>query len=222
MWRAALFLVERAPPGNAAKAFVAARKAVISRRMNATPLTRPVAARDYDGVTAREFVAMWDDLDQTGHRFELDHGTIIRMAPPKIDHSDTQTDFVVMLASAVRTAATGLRVNVELGVVTGPDTVRVPDVVIRPPGNDEFDLVPPENARLVVEVADHSLLKDLGVKATDYAAAGIAEYWVVDVQARVVHMLRDPSATGYATRTVAPFGTPMRAACLPEPVVFEG
>ncbi len=190
--------------------------------MNATVLTRPVAAYDFDGFTAREFIAMWDDLDQTGHRFELDHGTIIRMAPPKTDHSDAQSDFAYLLNTAVRAAASGLRVNVELGIVTGFDTVRVPDVVIRAPGSDEFKLVPPENARLVVEVADRSLLKDLGGKATDYAAAGVAEYWVVDVQARVVHMLREPSATGYATRSVAPFGTPMHAACLPEPVVFEG
>lgn len=190
--------------------------------MSATVLARPLAARDFDRLTAREFIAMWDDLAQTGHRFELDHGTIIRMSPPKSDRSDVQSDFFLMLANALRVAKLDLRANVEMGVVTGLDTVRVPDVVIRSPGEDEFNLIPPANARLVVEVADRSLLKDLGVKASDYAFAGIAKYWVVDVQARVVHMLRDPSEAGYATRTVAPFGQPMHAACLPEPVIFEG
>ena len=40
----------------------------------------------------------------------------------------------------------------------------------------------------------------------DYAQAGIAEYWVADVEARVLHVHVGPSADGYANRRVVRFG----------------
>jgi Uma2 family endonuclease len=60
----------------------------------------------------------------------------------------------------------------------------------------------PETAFLVVEVASSSLKKDLGVKAAIYAEAGVVEYWVVNVDAGWVEVLRDPdpAARRYATR----------------------
>ena len=44
----------------------------------------------------------------------------------------------------------------------------------------------------LIEVADSSLAYDLGAKASLYAAAGIADYWVVDVVNRRLHVFRDP------------------------------
>jgi Uma2 family endonuclease len=41
------------------------------------------------------------------------------------------------------------------------------------------------------------LRKDLGVKARIYAAAGVPEYWVVDVGHGIVHLHREPSVDGY-------------------------
>lgn len=62
-----------------------------------------------------------------------------------------------------------------------------------------------EGAHLVVEVSYSSLRKDLNRKARIYARAGIREYWVVDLQARVVHVHLEPRANGYAVRhAVAP------------------
>jgi len=66
----------------------------------------------------------------------------------------------------------------------------------------------PRSALLVVEVSDSSLSIDLTEKARLYAAGGIADYWVVDINGRQVHLFRDPlkdTVTGearYATTTV--------------------
>lgn len=144
------------------------------------------------------------------------------MAPPKSGYSNAQSDGFLAIATALRAAGSTLRANVEIGVVVDFDTVRVSDVVVRSREADTDNLMPPDAARLVVEIANQSLTKDLGLKARDYAATGIPEYWVVDIAARVIHLHRDHGPDGYATRTVAVFGAPIHAACLPEPIVFDG
>jgi len=50
------------------------------------------------------------------------------------------------------------------------------------------------DALLVIEVADSSLRYDRGEKADLYAAAGIADYWVVDIPNQAVHVYRDPQS----------------------------
>lgn len=52
---------------------------------------------------------------------------------------------------------------------------------------------------LVIEVADSSLRYDRGEKAAKYAASGIADYWVVDVPNRVIHVHRLPQAGGFGS-----------------------
>ena len=54
-----------------------------------------------------------------------------------------------------------------------------------------------EYVLLVVEVADSSLAFDAGEKADLYAAAGIADYWVVNVAAHSIEVHRQPEAGRY-------------------------
>jgi Uma2 family endonuclease len=61
---------------------------------------------------------------------------------------------------------------------------------------------PAEDVLLVVEVADSSLAFDAGEKADLYAAAGIADYWVVNVAARSIEVHRQPDAGRYQYVTV--------------------
>jgi len=46
-----------------------------------------------------------------------------------------------------------------------------------------------------------SLALDLGVKALAYAAAGIPEYWVLNLPGRLLHVHRSPRPQGYAEVT---------------------
>ena len=49
---------------------------------------------------------------------------------------------------------------------------------------------------LAIEVADSSLKSDRTTKAELYAEAGIQEYWVVDVQGKCIHMMREVGRDG--------------------------
>jgi Uma2 family endonuclease len=58
----------------------------------------------------------------------------------------------------------------------------------------------PATAALVIEVSVSSLSRDLAVKPKVYAAAGIPEYWVLDVEGRRLVVHTKPQADGYANR----------------------
>jgi Uma2 family endonuclease len=54
---------------------------------------------------------------------------------------------------------------------------------------------------LVIEVADTSLRYDRQVKLPLYAAAGIGECWIVDVEGHTVEVYRAPAGTRYSSVT---------------------
>jgi Uma2 family endonuclease len=67
----------------------------------------------------------------------------------------------------------------------------------------------PTTAALVIEVSDTTFDTDTTDKAELYATAGIADYWVLDVTNRELHVFRDPQplpanlgATAYRTHTI--------------------
>ena len=55
----------------------------------------------------------------------------------------------------------------------------------------------PKDITLVVEVADSSLGFDRNIKAKVYDRAGIAEYWIMDVNGRQIFRHRKPGKNGY-------------------------
>ncbi len=76
----------------------------------------------------------------------------------------------------------------------------------------------PEEVSLLIEVADTSLECDTTLKASLYAAAGIADYWVIDLVSRAVIVFREPRSGGYESRSthrgdqiVRPFAQPESA-----------
>lgn len=60
----------------------------------------------------------------------------------------------------------------------------------------------PEDVLLLIEVASSSLQYDLEVKAPLYAAAGIADYWILDVIERELHVFRQPVGNRYQSHSV--------------------
>ncbi len=69
--------------------------------------------------------------------------------------------------------------------------------------------------RLVVEVSDTTLWRDRGQKARLYAAAGVAEYWIVNLSSRTLIVHRSPAQGEYRsvqtyddTQSVAPEAAP--------------
>ncbi|MBE9116777.1 Uma2 family endonuclease [Lusitaniella coriacea LEGE 07157] len=60
----------------------------------------------------------------------------------------------------------------------------------------------PSNVALVVEVADSTLKQDCETKDKLYAQAGIADYWVLDIKNRQLHIFREPTPTGYTRHLI--------------------
>ena len=60
----------------------------------------------------------------------------------------------------------------------------------------------PEQIYLVVEVADSTLKQDCEIKDKLYAQASIADYWVLDLKNRRLHVFRDPTPAGYTRHTI--------------------
>jgi Uma2 family endonuclease len=60
----------------------------------------------------------------------------------------------------------------------------------------------PADVYLVVEVADSTLKQDCEIKDKLYAQAGIADYWVLDLKNRQLHIFRNPTPTGYASHLI--------------------
>ena len=97
-----------------------------------------------------------------------------------------------------------------------PTNDPAPDVAVLRRSIRELSSIPgPEDLLFVAEVSSTTLSFDLTVKAGLYARAGIAEYWVVDVEGRRVIVHRQPEGGLY--RDVAAYGAGERMATLGAP-----
>ncbi|UVO49166.1 Uma2 family endonuclease [Sphingomonas sp. SUN019] len=86
----------------------------------------------------------------------------------------------------------------------------LPDIVLtdEPRGSGAIPLT---SVALIVEVSSTTLRNDLGRKGEAYAGAGIAEYWVADVNARVIHQMWEPIDDAYTKSRVVAFGEVLQA-----------
>jgi len=93
----------------------------------------------------------------------------------------------------------GWLVRSQLPVALDDDSEPEPDAcVVRGVVRDYRD-DHPRRPVLVVEVADDSLSRDRILKGSLYARAGVADYWIVDLRARVLEVYRSPIRSTRAT-----------------------
>ena len=151
-------------------------------------------------------------------RVELLEGVVVAMAP----HTPRHASAIRRIDGALRKAA-GERavVSIQLPYLAGPHSVPVPDVAVLPGEAADYDTVHPASALLLVEVADSSLAQDRLTKAGIYAAAGVPEYWIVNLADDVVEVLRAPDVAGrrYAEQRVAGRGERIAMAAMDDTVV---
>lgn len=96
-----------------------------------------------------------------------------------------------------------------VGIILGDDTVVACDgAVLRKPITGNRMLVPDDIA-LVMEVAETTIARDMGMKRIKYASAGIAAYWVIDGARSVVHVFTEPVDGDYAEINTVRFGQPL-------------
>jgi Uma2 family endonuclease len=115
-------------------------------------------------------------LDQ---RTELIDGIIIDMEPIGPWHASVLD---ILNQRFCEQASTRFRVRIQEPIDLGPESQPQPDLVLCRPAHYRDRHPAPTDIFLVVEVADTTLDFDLADKRALYSGAGIAEYWVVDVQ----------------------------------------
>lgn len=174
-------------------------------------------------IARRRFTAdEYQRMGETGilsreDRVELIDGEVMSMSPigpPHGAHVDRATRTFVLKAGDH--AIVRVQGAVRLDRFNEPQ----PDVVLLRPRTDYYASAHPGPADilLVLEVADSSLDYDRSVKMGLYARLGVTEFWLVDVNARLLTRFSDPGPDGYRTqqddgrgRLVAPAQLP---ACL--------
>lgn len=77
----------------------------------------------------------------------------------------------------------------------------------------------PAEVFLLIEVADTNPKFNCETKALACARSGIAEYWVLDVNDRKLHVYRVPSTAGYQSETILAEALTVAPLAFPECVI---
>lgn len=151
-------------------------------------------------------------------RVELLDGQIVEMTPIGPDHAAGVDSLTRLLVRAVGDAAI---VRVQNPIVLNERSEPQPDLaLLRPKPAHYHDAHPePNDILLVVEVADTSLAFDRKVKLPHYAAAGIPEAWLVDLEHDAIEVHREPTPLGYRDVQTLGRGELVRAALVPSVVI---
>ena len=121
---------------------------------------------------------------------ELINGEIIEMSPEGVAHSFYCRGTAKYLRSILRNLA---EVSEAHPITLPNDSEPEPDIaIVRTPDTLYQTRHPfPEDIFWLIEIANSTLIKDLGVKRKLYAQAGIPEYWVMNLQTSELVIFRD-------------------------------
>jgi Uma2 family endonuclease len=179
----------------------------------------PSEPADPTRITVERYDALVDEgLLAPDDRVELLEGVVVSMSPRNARH-----DTAVNLADEALRAAVGGRaaVRVQCALILGRRSAPEPDVAVVQGQTRDYAVTHPTTALLVVEVADSTFGQDRITKAAIYAAAGIPEYWIVNLREDCVEVRRDPDPTAARYRTLNAFaaGDRITLAAIPEVAV---
>jgi Uma2 family endonuclease len=133
----------------------------------------------------------YDQLVELGvfanEKIELLQGGLVPKTPQGSRHA-----FVIQVITRqlVMVLRDRVHVRVQLPFAASDISEPEPDVALMPPG--DYYNQHPTRALLVIEVADTSLREDRDLKSPIYAAAGVPEFWLIDVNAQTVTVYRNP------------------------------
>ncbi len=129
-------------------------------------------------------------------RVELIDGDIVLMAPIGTRHASCVNRVAMIFAELFAKKIISLSVQNPVHIDGYSDLQ--PDVVVAKPDQYGYDDRHPESedVLLLIEVADTTIRRDRE-KALIYSRAGIVELWIINLEAQLVEVYRDPSANGY-------------------------
>jgi Uma2 family endonuclease len=134
-----------------------------------------------------------------GQRFELIDGELIYKMEQKPPHSYSIQLVLDWLASFLGTRVIRVQLSIEASGDDRETSEPEPDIAVLAEMKSEYQRRHPRGNELllVVEVSDTTRAFDLGRKAMLYASAGVAEYWVLDLNRRMLVVHRQPDGEQY-------------------------
>ena len=127
---------------------------------------------------------------QPGERLELVGGALVVREPPGGPHATA----VGLAEDALREAfGAGWTVRAQSPIALDEDSEPEPDVAVVPGNRRDYRGGHPSHPVLIVEVADSSLPQDRREKASLYARARIADYWIVNLVDSILEVYREPA-----------------------------
>ena len=148
----------------------------------ADPSPTRLTVDEYFGLVERGQLCATD-------RVELLEGVVISMAPQNPPHAGGIGRINRLLTTRLGDRAV---VRVQLSFIAGGSSVPEPDFAVVPGVPDDYNTRHPNRAHLIIEVADSSLPSDRLSKARVYAAAGVPQYWIVNLPGDCVEAFGEP------------------------------
>lgn len=153
-------------------------------------------------------------LDESGAfadytKTELIDGEIYVMNAQYSRHARTKSRLARLIGNRLEELGSDLEALTEVAVRISKDSMPEPDIVVtswRGSGP-----VPVETVRLIVEVSESTLDIDLGRKCDLYAAAGVTEYWVIDLNENRALLHEHGDADGYHGQLDLLLGEPLKS-----------
>ena len=149
-------------------------------------------------------------LDRAGafadhYKTELIDGLVYPMSPQYRPHGFVKDRLAFRLHRALEDLGSALEVATEQSVALERHSEPQPDIILtsEPSGSGP---IPGSSIALLVEIADSTSRFDRVRKASMYAGAQIPEYWIADVNKRVVHRMWKPDRGVYGERDKIKFG----------------
>jgi Uma2 family endonuclease len=131
-----------------------------------------------------------------GDRLELINGEIIIMSPIGRKHAAYVNRLLNILVKKLGDRAI---LSVQNSILLADKSQPQPDLAILKFRDDFYEeaLPTPADIFLIIEVADSTIAYDRDVKGPLYAAAGIPELWLFDVNSKTIASFTQPSDLGY-------------------------
>lgn len=151
-------------------------------------------------------------------RVELVWGEVVEMSPIYIAHTSTVKRLIRLLT---KTLGERILLGVQDPVQLSDDSLPQPDIAVLRPQDDFYSEQQPgpHDILLLIEVADSSLRYDRRVKSKLYGAAGIADYWIINLPERQIEVYREIRPNGYRTVTYYAPGETLSPLAFPDVVL---
>lgn len=175
--------------------------------------TRPDGERYFTNADMARMVE--HGLIDPDDRWELIRGAWFDMGSEGFEHMDLRTA-LVQFFSARLGFPSDYRVGSEGSIFFSHDTEVRPDVIIyrADVGTNEMT---GDDVFLVIEVMKTSQRRDRGLKLPVYAAAGVPEIWLIDLDAKAIEVYREPDTAGETFKNFSKtgFDTPLAPTAFP-------